>query len=221
MRRLLVVRPEPGATATLEKARAKGLDAAAVPLFEVHALDWEAPEPSNFDGILLTSANAVRQAGEKLKKYRGLQAYAVGDATADAAREAGFGIASVGKAGVDRLLGSIDPEMKLLHPCGEDRRSPDGPKQRITAVPVYRAVALPDPELGDLSGAVVLAHSPRAAARLAELVKDRSNTCVAAISDAAAEALGRGWARVEVADEPTDDALLALAARLCNTPKLV
>lgn len=221
MRRLLVVRPEPGATATLEKARAKGLDAAAVPLFEVHALDWEAPEPSNFDAILLTSANAVRQAGEKLKKYRGLQAYAVGEATADAAREAGFGIASVGKAGVDRLLGSINPEMKLLHPCGEDRRSPDDPKQRITTVPVYRAAALPDPELGDLSGVVVLAHSPRAAARLAELVKDRSNTCVAAISDAAAEALGRGWARVEVADEPTDDALLALAARLCNTPKLV
>lgn len=218
MSRLLILRPEPGATATLEKARALGLDATAIPLFEIQPIDWDAAEPGNFNGILLTSANAVRSGGEKLKAYRGLQAYAVGEATADAARKAGFGIGSVGSAGVDRLLGSIDAELKLLHPCGEDRHPPDQPKQRITSVPVYRAGALPDPKLGDLCGTVVLAYSPRAAARLAELVKDRSKTRVAAISDAAADALGPGWARVQVADEPTDDALLALAARLCNTP---
>jgi uroporphyrinogen-III synthase len=39
-----------------------------------------------------------------------------------------------------------------------------------------------------------------------------------AISDAAAEAAGRGWEAVEVADQPNDEALLALAARLCNKP---
>jgi uroporphyrinogen-III synthase len=39
---------------------------------------------------------------------------------------------------------------------------------------------------------------------------------IAAISRAAADAAGEGWKSVAVADEPSDDALLALAARLCN-----
>ena len=33
MKRVLVLRPEPGASATVERARALGLDAVAVPLF--------------------------------------------------------------------------------------------------------------------------------------------------------------------------------------------
>jgi uroporphyrinogen-III synthase len=63
-----------------------------------------------------------------------------------------------------------------------------------------------------------LVHSPRAGQRLAELVADRSSVVVAAISPAAAEATGSGWGAVEVADSPNDDALLALAERLCNKP---
>jgi uroporphyrinogen-III synthase len=38
------------------------------------------------------------------------------------------------------------------------------------------------------------------------------------MSPAAAEAVGTGWQTVEAAHEPNDDALLALAARLCNNP---
>jgi len=49
-------------------------------------------------------------------------------------------------------------------------------------------------------------------------VSDRGATSIAAISEAAAEAVGEGWARIEVADQPSDDALLALAARLCDKP---
>lgn len=220
MRRVLILRPEPGTSETLARARELGLDAKAVPLFEIEPVDWEAPEPSNFDGVLLTSANAVRHAGERLSDYRGLQAYAVGHATADAARDAGFGIASVGNAGVDRLLGSIDADLKLLHLCGEDRREPAQAKQEITAVAVYRARQVEEPELGDPSGAVALIHSPRAGSRFAELVRDRSAVAIAAVSDAAAHCAGSGWEQVETADEPTDEALLALAARLCNKPGL-
>ena len=116
MRRLLVLRPEPGATATVQHARERGLDALAVPLFEIEPLEWDAPDPAAFDGILLTSANAVRSAGEKLKFFGGLPVYAVGDATGEAARQAGFSIAAVGDADVGRLLGSIEPDLKLLHP---------------------------------------------------------------------------------------------------------
>lgn len=219
MRRLVVLRPEPGASTTVEKARAQGLDARAIPLFEIEPLPWEAPEAANFDALLLTSANAVRQAGEKLQNYRGLQAYAVGDATADAARDAGFGIAGTGSAGIDRLLGSIEPDLKLLHLCGEDRRKPEGVKQEITEVPVYRAEQVSEPVLDDVDDSVFLVHSPRAALRLAELAKKRDRATVAAISPAAAQAVGDGWESVETANAATDDALLALAIRLCNKPR--
>jgi uroporphyrinogen-III synthase len=217
MARLLVLRPEPGAGATVQRARALGLDAVAVPLFEVEPVAWKAPEAGSFDGLLLTSANAVRFGGEGLKGLRGLKAYAVGEVTAEAAREAGFDIAAAGDSGVDRLLGSIEPDLKLLHLCGADRREPNGAKQQITPVIVYRAKPL-DPHLGDVKDSVALIHSPGAGRQFAELVSARRSISIAAISDAAAEAVGDGWRSVEVADQPNDDALLALAARLCDKP---
>jgi uroporphyrinogen-III synthase len=216
MRPLLVLRPEPGASATLERAKALGLQARAIPLFEVEPVSWEPPEAAGFDGLLLTSANAVRHAGEQLQALRGLPAYAVGEATAEAAREAGFDIKSSGDAGVDRLLGSIDRDLKLLHLCGEDRRTPDKAKQDITPLPVYRARAVESPAIAQISGSVALIHSPRLGSRFAELVQDRAETSIAAISQAAAEAAGSGWASVDTADKPNDEALLALGARLCN-----
>jgi len=217
MRPLLVLRPEPGATATVQRARERGLEAVAVPLFEIEPLDWKAPDSTGFDGLLLTSANVVRSAGDQLKALRGLPVYAVGQATADAARDAGFSIASVGDADVERLLRSIDPRLKLLHACGEDRRAPAA-DQQITAVPVYRAKPIGAPDLGRLTGAVALIHSPRAGRRFAELVGDRGSISIAAISRAAADSAGGGWETVESAEAPNDDALLALAARLCNKP---
>jgi uroporphyrinogen-III synthase len=218
MRRLLVLRPEPGATATVRKARELGLDAFAIPLFEVEPVAWQAPEPRGFDGLLLTSANAVRHGGDQLRSLTGLPVYAVGGATADAAREAGFPVAAVGESGIDALLGSIDAGLRLLHPCGEDRMTPTETRQRVTSLTVYRAKQCDDVDLGGVRGTVALVHSPRAARCLAELVEDRGSIAVAAISAATAEAVGSGWQRVEVADRPADEALLALAARLCNIP---
>lgn len=218
MRRVLVLRPEPGASRTAERARKLGLDALAVPLFEIEAISWEVPEPALFDAILLTSANSVRMAGEGLQRLRALPVYAVGEATGKAAREAGLDIAATGEAGVDRLLGSIESNLHLLHLCGEDRREPEDPRQAITPIAVYRARPIDSPELSCSKDAVALVHSERSALRLAELVGKRESTAIAAISRASAEAAGRGWERVEYCAEPNDDALLALAARLCDKP---
>ncbi len=218
MTRVLVLRPEPGASATVAGARALGLDAVSIPLFDVEPVAWTAPDPANFDALLLTSANAMRHGGAALAVYRALPAHAVGETTADAARAAGFTVASSGTHGVDALLDSLAPELRLLHLCGEDRRTPANARQTIVAVPVYRSWAIdPPPGLGQAIGAVVLVHSPRAARRFAELVEDRGATAIAVISRAAAEAAGTGWREIHVAVEPSDDALLALAARLCNT----
>ena len=214
----MILRPEPGASATVESAKAMGLDAVALPLFAIAPVAWEAPEASSFDGLLLTSANAVRQAGDKLQALRGLRVYAVGEATAEAAREAGFDIAATGGAGVERLLGSIVGELKLLHLCGEHRTALDA-QQAITAVPVYRSAELPPSDgLAEVSGQTVAVHSPRAGQRLAALFDEaeRATVRIAAISEAAAAATGGGWEACEAAESPDDRALLALAARLCD-----
>ena len=216
MTRVIVLRPDPAASETVRRARELGLDAQAMPLFEVEPVAWNAPERTGFDGLLLTSANALRHGGEQLRELRGLPVYAVGEATADAARAAGFDVASVGDAGVDRLVGSIAPELKLLHLCGEDRKAPGDAPQEIVAVPVYRAREH-EVSLQSISDAVALIHSPRAGRRFAELVADRRRIAIAAISPAAAAAAGEGWADVAAAEASTDDGLLALAARLCNT----
>lgn len=216
MTRVIVLRPEPAASETVRRARELGLDAEAIPLFEIEPVAWDAPEASSFDGLLLTSANAVRHGDHQLHQLRGLPVHAVGEATAEAARAAGFDVATVGKAGVDRLLGSIRPDLKLLHLCGEERKAPGEAPQQIVAIPVYRARER-EVSLQGISGAVALIHSPRAGRRFAGLVADRQSIAIAAISPAAAEATGDGWAQVAAAETPTDEALLALAARLCKT----
>lgn len=221
MTRIVVLRPEPGASETIERAKARGLDAVAIPLFKIEPLAWTSPEAGGFDALLLTSANAVRFGGEQLTELRGLPVHAVGDATADAARGAGFDIASTGDAGVDRLLGSLEADLKLLHPCGEERKPPESARQSITPVPVYRPKAVePAPDLAQARDAIVLIHSPRAAERFAELTREQQveqqAVGLAVISRAAAEAAGSGWKSVDIADRPSDDALLALAERLCD-----
>ncbi len=223
MTRLVILRPEPGASATAAAARAMGLEPVVVPLFAIEPVAWQAPDVGQFDAVLLTSASAPRHGGSALEQVRGLPAHCVGEATATAAREAGFSVARTGTAGVDALLDSMPPDLRLLHLCGTDRRDPQAPKQAIRSVPVYRAVAIePDDAMRSIDGAVVAVHSPRAAARLSVLADSlglrRDTIRIAAISDEAATAAGPGWRTVEAAAEPGDSALLALAARLCNKP---
>jgi uroporphyrinogen-III synthase len=220
MRRLFIFRPEPAARQTIAKARALGLDAVSIPLFELEGLDWSPPEPHHFDAILLTSANAVRMAGGALNRYRLLPVYALGEGTAAAARGAGFSVAKVGSGGIDQLLAEVPQSMRLLHLCGAHRRQPSVNEHSITTVPVYRAVERAEVrDLDDCTGQVAVLHSPRAASRLADLVHrdDRATIRIAAISEATGEAAGEGWEEVRATIRPLDSELLALAARLCET----
>ena len=70
-RRALVLRPEPGAAATLERLAAAGVVGEAMPLFRVLPRAWSPPAGA-FDALLLTSANAVRHGGEGLARVRHL-----------------------------------------------------------------------------------------------------------------------------------------------------
>lgn len=220
MRKLFILRPEPASRQTVLKAQAMGLDAVPIPLFELEALEWSPPDPSGFDGLLLTSANTLKMAGERLDDYRPLPVHAVGEGTAVAARVAGLGVATVGSGGVDALLDGVAPGARLLHLCGEDRRGPSVEGRSITSVPVYRALEKRNvPGLEALKGQVAILHSPRAARRLAELIpaENRTSVRIGAISEATATAAGEGWQEVRIAHLPNDTDLLALAVRLCET----
>ncbi|HUE78220.1 MAG TPA: uroporphyrinogen-III synthase [Sphingomicrobium sp.] len=216
----MIVRPEPGARATVERAKAMQLDAFALPLFRVEPVEWTVPDPRDFDALLLTSANAVRHGGRGLEALRGLPVYAVGEATAAAARDVGFTSAGVGGGGLERLLGSVPPDLRLLHLCGE-HRGPAPAGRAITAIPVYRSNPLPMPDgFRRIEGQTVAIHSPRAGERLGGLVDEagiaRNTIRIAAISEAAAKSAGKGWESCESVESPDETALLALAARLCD-----
>ena len=215
MRKLLLLRPEPGLSASAERARAMGLHTICRPLFRVEPVAWQAPDPAEFDALLLTSANAVRLGGPEIAKLASLPVHAVGDATAEAARDAGFRVETIGGGNAVDLLARLPRTSRLLHVAGEDHRHiGDRPIERRIA---YRAAAIENPRLPPLEGLVAAVHSPRAGNRLSELAEVRRATAIAAISAAAADACGGGWERIEVADQPNDNRLLALAARLCHT----
>src|SRR5687768_4717475 len=213
MRPLVILRPEPGASATASQARAMGLDALTIPLFEIVPVPWTAPDPAAFDAVVMTSANAVRHGGAELDQLKGLPVRAVGAATATAAREAGFSVTAIGAGGMaDMMLPSGE---RVLHLAGREHVSSGA----VMTIPVYEARPIADPAgLDALEDCVIAVHSPRAGRRLAELSASRSRYIIAAISAAAGEACGAGWEQVHSASQPNDEAVLALAARLCDTP---
>jgi uroporphyrinogen-III synthase len=215
--KVLVLRPQPGADETAARARALGLDVVVAPLFAVRPLAWTPPDPAGFDAVMLTSASAARQAADGLAPFRQLPCYAVGEATAAAAREVGFADVRIGPDdGKGLLLMMADDDVHaVFHPCGQDHLALALPGVTITRIPVYAAEAadrLPVPAEDMLA----LLHSPRAAALFAGLAGDKARIRIAAISARTARAAGEGWQAVAVAPSPRDAALLELAAQLCQ-----
>ncbi|WBO22496.1 uroporphyrinogen-III synthase [Sphingomonas abietis] len=218
-RPLLVLRPEPGASATVAAARAIGLAAIAAPLFTIRPLDW-VPPTGRPQAILATSANALRHGGIGIAALIDLPLYAVGAATAEVARYAGFGRIIVGDGDADAILAlaSSHGVASLLHLAGREHRATARPGIAIERRIVYAADpldALPEAARAALPGAIALLHSPRAAALFARLV-DPAGIAIAAISAATLEAAGTGWRAHATAERPTDASLLAVAAKLCD-----
>lgn len=221
--RVIILRPQPGADTTAARAREMGFEPLILPLFTVEPLAWEPPDPTRFEALMLTSANAARHAGPELARYAHLPLYAVGEATARTVRQIGLEPVAVGEAGAAVLLDMLRAAGRrhVLHLCGADVTDADGVGLEITRIPVYRAVE--NSETQDLAnqlnpGDIIFLHSPRAGSRLAALVapKGRGGLSVIAISPAALAAAGNGWAGATSAPSPTDAAMLALALELCH-----
>lgn len=221
---LLILRPLDGALQTERRARDIGLSVVVDPLFVIEAVSWSAPKATEFDALLLTSANALKFGGAALESYQSLPVLAVGEKTASAAADAGFQVAETGQAGAQELLDHLSDgqHRNVLWLTGEQFTEISAPERHLHVLPVYRSKAR---ELGEQAKAclaqktAILLYSTRAAKHLASeldrLKLPKSRYCVLAFSAKVAEAAGDGWKSVQVADQPDDDALLSLASRLC------
>ena len=224
---LIALRPEPGLAATLGKARDMGLAITGHALSEICAVGWECPDPDAFDGMLIGSANAIMHGGPNLARLTAKPVYAVGAATAAAARDAGFGVAMTGSGGLQGVLDAIPAPCHLLRIAGEEH-IPLTPPAGVTfgEVIAYRSVPLPLDPVGDRmaeGGALVLLHSAATAQHFAlecdRLNLGRAGIALAALGPRIAAAAGTGWGAVHIAARPDEAALLQLAFDLCNQPR--
>jgi uroporphyrinogen-III synthase len=223
---LLVLRPQPGCAATLAAAQALGLAAHGHPLSQIVPVAWDAPDPAGIDGLLIGSANVFLHGGAALDALQAKPCHVVGDATAAAARAAGFAVAAVGEGGLQAVLDQIVAPAHLLRIAGEEHIALSPPAGvTITTAIAYRTEALPlDPALPLLARgrAVVLLHSAATARHFAaecqRLGIDRAAIILAALGPRIAAAAGEGWRAVHLAAAPNDAALLELARDVCNEP---
>ncbi|AMO70962.1 uroporphyrinogen-III synthase [Sphingorhabdus sp. M41] len=222
---LLILRPLDGALQTERRAKDLGLNPVVDPLFTVEPIVWSGPAAQDFDALLLTSANAVTYAGAQLDAYKSLPVLAVGQATAQAAGDAGFTIAQTGESGGQQLLNQLtgDRYRSILWLAGEQHSVLDSVDRQLHIVPVYRsrAIALGEKAAACLEGeTVVLIHSARAAKHLVaeldrlQIKKSRHHAVV--FSAKVAAAVGQGWRSIQIAARPDDESLLSLASRLCR-----
>ncbi len=222
---VLCIRPEPGLWETMARGQTLGLDMRAAPLFWVEPVAWTLPDTLDYDAILAGSANAFRHGGATLQSLTHLPVYAVGEATANCARQADFVVAQTGMGGLQQLVdANTGQPMRWLRLAGSDRVELVIPEcHQLDEIVVYRAAAC---AIGaDVQGwlgerPVVLLHSAGAAAHFAaecrRIGAECSQISLATLGPRIASAAGRGWRIVETAPEPTDAALLALTVSLCK-----
>ena len=229
--RVWITRAQPGAAATAARVAALGHEPLVAPLLRVRPIPGAALDLDGVGALAFTSANGVAAFVDR-SAARGLPVFAVGDATAAAARAAGFAevrSAEGDVAALARLILKLRPPAPILHVAPRERSgdlagtlTAQGVACR-TAELYESAVAdrLPAAAAEALEAAAidaVLVHSPKAAAAVARLIDSaEEGVAVFALSLACAEPLERaGFRAIAVAAAPTEAALLALLEPLAR-----
>ncbi|APE28151.1 uroporphyrinogen-III synthase [Aurantiacibacter gangjinensis] len=222
---IFVIRPEPGLQSTLQSARDMGLPAVGLPLFEVFPLPWSVPDRGDYDALLVGSANAIRYGGPQLEKLASLPVHAVGEATAQAARDAGFTVTQTGEGGLQAVLDANDSPTRFLRLAGKERvplTLPEGSSMDTRELYEVRALPITGSAQVGLRAAspMVLLHSAAAARHFAAEVDrvgiDRAAIGLACIGPRVAADAGAGWRALQSALQPNDTALLELARDMCH-----
>lgn len=234
--RVLVTRPEPGAGETAARLQAMGLEPVVLPLTRIVTVEpMRLPDVANQDAVIVTSPNAIRHAPASLLAALARKPlFAVGEASAEAARRAGFGnVRAAAGTAVDLagLIGGAIPKgSRLLHLAAVQRTvgfEEDLVRRgfSVEIVEVYSAdeVIYSTDFLSRLLSSAPIQGAPvlseRAAMLLAQLVgqdflhQSFENTRFFCISDKVARPLRRlGQGEILVSDEPSEDSVLALVS---------
>ncbi|MEM6828828.1 MAG: uroporphyrinogen-III synthase [Pseudomonadota bacterium] len=224
---ILAIRPEPGLSATLAMGRRMGLNMQGFALSRVAPVAWELPPLDRFDALLIGSANAMRMGGDNLAKLTHLPVHAVGEATAQEARAAGFEVTRQGKGGLQSVIDAVTPPIRYLRLVGNeyvDLSLPEGVS--FEPIQVYEVEPHPFDETAEKwlqNEVIVLLHSAAMTrqfmAECDRLGVDRSRISLAAMGPRIAEPAqaedAGGWRAIHISQEPSDEALLALARELC------
>ena len=230
--RVLVTRPREDAAGLAEALTARGCEAVLEPLFHVEFMDTAALDLSGVHAFLLTSANGARALSRR-DVSRELPVYAVGDATATAARDAGFEQVHSADGGVDQLAELVKDRVPhdagaLLHVAGSEVAGNLGGTLESAGYTYRRAVLYRAVPVKGLTAATVAAlkdgdidavvfFSPRSAetcielmrkARLVRAARGLDALCLSrAVGEAASELT---WRDVRVAPRPNQESLLGL-----------
>jgi uroporphyrinogen-III synthase len=184
-RRILITRPREDAEPLAAILAGHGIDALIEPLMQAKAVGGGPLDLDRVQALIATSANGVRAFADRDRR-RSLPVCAVGDATARAAREAGFAPVASASGDVEALaemiIGSLDPAAgALLHVAGTVSAGDLGGRLSAAGFDYRRAVlyamrpaqalsaaAREALERGSIAG--VALYSPRTAALFTELV---------------------------------------------------
>ena len=192
-----------------------GWEPVVQPLLAIRPLSPALPDLEGFDALAFTSRNGV-SAFAALMPRRDLRVFAVGEATAQAAREAGFSDVESADGAVDDLVALIAREMqpgkRLLAPVARqpvaDMAALLNGRVQVETLAVYEAVETRADAPEDV--AAILIHSPRAALALAGLGAETVNQRrIIAISAQAAGLLnGLPIADLSIATHPSEAGML-------------
>ncbi len=185
-----------------------------------------------FDGIAVTSANAVRAANnlEKLSTLLSIPAFAVGARTAEALKAAGFEQVTYSQGDVSdlaRLLTErVKPGSRLLHLAGEHRAQAFSallaPKIEVATCVLYRmraAASLSSETIEAIAQGnidAVLHYSPRSAAMFVTLMERAGLTGKLSglrhlcLSEAVAAPILAGGGKAKIAAQPDENTLLSI-----------
>lgn len=237
---LLITRPGDDGARLADTLRQLGHDPALEPLLTIRLFDGPPLDLSGVQAILATSANGIRAIAGRTDE-RQILLYAVGDATARAAKEAGFLEVSSASGDVEALAAlareKLDPAKgPLVHVAGSEVAGDLAGALGAAGFTVRREVLYESETAYSLSASTIaaikeeridgiLVYSPRTAATLsrlirkARLVRDCRHIDLFCLSPAVAEAAKDiQWRETKIAAEPTQEAMLALVRSPTRSP---
>jgi uroporphyrinogen-III synthase len=228
---VLLTRPRPDSEESAAALAARGIETVIAPLLDIAIRD-ETPSLTGIQALLITSANGIRAFAQHSQR-RDVPVFAVGDASAGAARALGFAAVESAAGDVGDLAALVRRRLRpqagrLLHPAGSAvagdlaahlsrsgfavRRYVAYAARSARELPVEARLALAE---GSISA--VLLYSPRTATIFRDLVvrAGRAADCrfieALCLSAAVAEALAPlAFLEIRVAERPEQESLFAL-----------